>query len=105
MIVGKSGNFNRGLYISADSVIRGSGSTTSNYQRLGVYVAAMTRTNNKGISVYAFDESTGLAELLLETNDIDNLMFLSVSVWHNTIYATSEIFAHKEGTVLAYRFD
>lgn len=59
----------------------------------------------KGIAVLSFDEETGAAELLSETDDLDNPTFLSLDASRGTLYANSEIFGHKEGTISAYRFD
>lgn len=58
-----------------------------------------------GLSVYGFDDATLETELLAETADIDNPTFLSVTPDGSRIYANSEVFAWREGTVSAYRFD
>ena len=42
---------------------------------------------------------------LAETNDVDNPTFLSVTPDGSRIYANSEVFTWREGTVSAYSFD
>ncbi|MDW6026161.1 lactonase family protein [Mesorhizobium sp. BAC0120] len=58
-----------------------------------------------GLSVYAFDDVTLASTKLAETSDIDNPTFLSVTPDGTHIYANSEVFGWREGTVSAYRFD
>jgi len=58
-----------------------------------------------GLGVYAFDEETLETVKLAETDDIDNPTFLSVTPDGSRVYANSEVFAWREGTVSAYRFD
>jgi len=58
-----------------------------------------------GLGVYSFDEATLEMRKLAETNDVDNPTFLSVTPDGSRIYANSEVFAWREGTVSAYRFD
>ncbi|WP_095199164.1 lactonase family protein [Mesorhizobium carmichaelinearum] len=58
-----------------------------------------------GLTVYGFDEATLETRKLAETNDVDNPTFLSVTSDGSRIYANSEVFAWREGTVSAYRFD
>lgn len=58
-----------------------------------------------GLSVLSFDEDTAALATLAETGDIDNPTFLSVDPTRLTVYANSEVFGWKEGTVSAYRFD
>lgn len=58
-----------------------------------------------GLSVYSFDEETLETRKLAETNDVDNPTFLSVTPDGSRIYANSEVFAWREGTVSAYSFD
>lgn len=58
-----------------------------------------------GLSVWRFDEDTLGATKLAETGDVDNPTFLSVSEDGRRIYANSEVFAWREGTVTAYGFD
>ncbi|MEW6632201.1 MAG: lactonase family protein [Pseudomonadota bacterium] len=58
-----------------------------------------------GLGVYAFDEATLAVRKLAETNEVDNPTFLSVTADGSRIYANSEVFAWREGTVSAYRFD
>ncbi|CCV12033.1 lactonase family protein [Mesorhizobium sp. STM 4661] len=58
-----------------------------------------------GLSVYDFDEETLETRKLAETDDIDNPTFLSVTPDGARIYANSEVFTWREGTVSAYSFD
>lgn len=58
-----------------------------------------------GLGVYSFDEATLEIRKLAETNDVDNPTFLSVTPDGSRIYANSEVFVWREGTVSAYRFD
>ncbi|WP_421914191.1 lactonase family protein [Mesorhizobium sp.] len=58
-----------------------------------------------GLSIYSFDEVTLETRKLAETNDVDNPTFLSVTPDGSRIYANSEVFAWREGTVSAYSFD
>lgn len=58
-----------------------------------------------GLSVYSFDEATLETRKLAETNEVDNPTFLSVTPDGSRIYANSEVFTWREGTVSAYGFD
>lgn len=58
-----------------------------------------------GLSVYSFDEATRATARLAETGDVDNPTFLSVTEDGTNLFANSEVFAWREGTVSAYRFD
>jgi 6-phosphogluconolactonase len=58
-----------------------------------------------GLGVYSFDEQTLEIRKLAETGDVDNPTFLSVTPDGSRIYANSEVFAWREGTVSAYSFD
>ncbi|OBQ74402.1 lactonase family protein [Mesorhizobium erdmanii] len=58
-----------------------------------------------GLGVYSFDEATLEIRKLAETNDVDNPTFLTVTPDGSRIYANSEVFAWREGTISAYRFD
>jgi 6-phosphogluconolactonase len=58
-----------------------------------------------GLGVYSFDEATLEIRKLAQTNDVDNPTFLSVTPDGSRIYANSEVFVWREGTVSAYRFD
>lgn len=58
-----------------------------------------------GLSVYSFDEKTLETRKLADTNDVDNPTFLSVTPDGTRIYANSEVFTWREGTVSAYGFD
>lgn len=57
-----------------------------------------------GLSVYRFNETTLETAKLVETNDVDNPTFLSVTA-DGGIFANSEVFEWREGVVSAYRFD
>lgn len=58
-----------------------------------------------GLSVYGFNETTLETTKLAETNDVDNPTFLSVAEDGTNLFANSEVFTWREGTVSAYRFD
>ncbi|MBZ9682493.1 MULTISPECIES: lactonase family protein [unclassified Mesorhizobium] len=58
-----------------------------------------------GLCVYSFDEETLQTRKLAETNNVDNPTFLSVTPDGSRIYANSEVFTWREGTVSAYSFD
>ncbi len=58
-----------------------------------------------GLSAYSFDDVSLQTEKLAETSDIDNPTFLSVMANGSHVYANSEVFSWREGTVSAYRFD
>ncbi|CAN7669706.1 lactonase family protein [Mesorhizobium sp. LjRoot246] len=58
-----------------------------------------------GLSVYSFNEETLETRKLTETDDVDNPTFLSVTPDGARIYANSEVFTWREGTVSAYSFD
>jgi len=58
-----------------------------------------------GLSAYAFDEATLETQKLAETGEVDNPTFLSVTADGSHVYANSEVFAWREGTVSAYRFE
>ena len=58
-----------------------------------------------GLGVYSFDERTLNVQKLAETNDVDNPTFLSVTPDGSRLYANSEVFTWREGTVSAYGFD
>lgn len=80
--------------------------------RTVVFVGGLNRkapyfagANGVGLSVYEFDEDTLETKLLDETGEIDNPAFLSVTRDGTRIYANSEVFAWREGTVTAYAFD
>ncbi|MCO4319088.1 lactonase family protein [Phyllobacterium sp. 21LDTY02-6] len=59
----------------------------------------------EGLSVYAFDTTTGHASHVCATSSVDNPTFLSVAADSGVIYANSEVFGWHEGAVSAYRFD
>jgi 6-phosphogluconolactonase len=80
--------------------------------RFLVFVGSLNRetpyfqgARGAGLSVHAFDDATLETELLAETADIDNPTFLSVTPDGSRLYVNSEVFAWREGTVSAYRFD
>src|SRR5690606_40276669 len=58
----------------------------------------------EGLSIYAFDTTTGDASHICATSSVDNPTFLSVAPDTGVIYANSEVFSWHEGTVSAYRF-
>lgn len=58
-----------------------------------------------GLSVHSFDEDTLEVRKLAETGEVDNPTFLSVTPDGRRLYANSEVFAWREGTVSAYAFD
>ena len=58
-----------------------------------------------GLSAFWFDTATGEAEPICEEGGVDNPTFLSVDARSGCLYANSEIFGWREGTVSAYRFD
>ncbi len=80
--------------------------------RLHVFVGSLNReapyfqgARGVGISVLTFDEDTLRFEKIAETGDVDNPTYLSVHPGTACIYANSEVFSWREGTVSAYRFD
>ncbi len=58
-----------------------------------------------GLSVYGLDEATLEVTLIAETGEVDNPTFLSVTPDGSGVFANSEVFSWREGTVSAYRFD
>ncbi|RUU10994.1 lactonase family protein, partial [Mesorhizobium sp. M7A.T.Ca.TU.009.01.3.2] len=58
-----------------------------------------------GLGVYSFDETTLETRKLAEADDVDNPTFLSVTPDGSHVYANSEVFTWREGTVSAYSFD
>jgi 6-phosphogluconolactonase len=58
-----------------------------------------------GLSVFSFDERTLKVQKLAETNEVDNPTYLSVTPDGSRLFANSEVFAWREGTVSAYGFD
>lgn len=65
----------------------------------------MQGARGQGIAVFAFDEETGQAELLSQTDDIDNPNYLSISPDGGHLYATSEVFNRKENLAISYSLD
>lgn len=77
-----------------------------------VFVGSLNRetpyfqgARGKGLGVWSFDEDTLEIGMLAETDEVDNPTFLSVSPDGGRIYANSEIFTWREGTVTAYAYD
>lgn len=62
------------------------------------------QANGVGLAVYAIDEDSLSFEKRAETSDVDSPTFLTVDPATRCIYANSEVFGWKEGTVSAYRF-
>lgn len=58
-----------------------------------------------GLAVYRFNPETLAVTKLAETGEIDNPTFLSITADGKHVYANSEVFAWREGTVSAYAFD
>jgi 6-phosphogluconolactonase len=78
---------------------------------LHMFVGCLNRTapyfskaNGVGLAVFSLDEDTFSLEKRAEIDDIDNPTFLTVDPESHCIYANSEVFGWKEGTVSAYRF-
>ncbi|HWK63692.1 MAG TPA: lactonase family protein [Rhizobiaceae bacterium] len=63
-----------------------------------------SQANGVGLAVFSFDENTLSLKKCAEADDIDNPTFLTVDPETHCIYANSEVFGWKEGTVSAYRF-
>jgi len=61
--------------------------------------------NGKGISVFAFDETTGALSWLANTVDAPNPTYLAVLAERGMLYATSEVFGWREGLISAYGID
>ena len=57
----------------------------------------------RGVAVFSFDEESARLDLLSEHDDMDNPTFLSVAPDRQTLFASSEVFARKEGMVAAFR--
>lgn len=58
-----------------------------------------------GLSVFAFDPATGIADHVCDEAGIDNPTFLTTDPDTSCVYANSEVPAWHEGTVTAFRFD
>lgn len=59
----------------------------------------------KGLAVFTFDEDSLDIRKVAEASDIDNPTFLTVDPEGSRVYANSEVFDWREGTVSAYAFD
>jgi 6-phosphogluconolactonase len=59
----------------------------------------------KGLAVFDFDEDPLEFHKIAESDEIDNPTFLSMDPVGSCVYANSEVFGWREGTVSAYRFD
>src|SRR5258708_9295689 len=62
-------------------------------------------TNGKGIYVYEFDSDTGQLTRLHEIEGIDNPSYLAIDSQNRWLYAISELWGWKEGTISAYAID
>ena len=71
------------------------------YLVIGSYTAPV---DSQGISIYAFDTSTGSARPLSVTGGISNPSYIAISKDGEKLYAVSEK-DHGSGAVLAYRLD
>ena len=81
-------------------------------ERTFVVVGSVTRdtpyfqgARGKGITVFAFDETSGGFTRLSEKGGVDNPTYLTVHERNRCVYANSEVFGWNEGTVSAYRLD
>ncbi len=77
-----------------------------------LYVGTFTRpapyvdaTNGKGIYVYEFDTSTGKLTHLHDVEGIDSPSYLAIDSQNRWLYAASEVWGWKEGTISAYAID
>ena len=77
-----------------------------------VVVGSLTRdapyfqgARGKGITIFAFDETSGQLTRLSEKGGIDNPTYVTVHEGNRCLYANSEVFGWNEGTVSAYRLD
>lgn len=81
-------------------------------ERTFVAVGSVTRdtpyfqgARGKGITIFAFDETSGELTRLSEKGGVDNPTYLTVHEGNRCLYAVSEVFGWNEGTVSAYRLD
>ena len=81
-------------------------------ERTFVVVGSVTRdtpyfqgARGKGITIFAFDETSGGLTRLSEKGGVDNPTYLTVHERNRCVYANSEVFGWNEGTVSAYRLD
>lgn len=72
-----------------------------NYILIGTY----TQTGSKGIYVYRFDEKTGKATWVSNTEDIQNPSYLAISANGNYVYAVNETHGERQPKVSAFSFD
>jgi 6-phosphogluconolactonase len=59
----------------------------------------------KGLSVYAFDETSLAVSKRAETTEVENPTYLSVTPDGRYVYANSEVFGWNEGVVTAFGYD
>lgn len=72
-----------------------------NYILIGTY----TQTGSKGIYVYRFDEKTGKASWVSNTDGVDNPSYLAVSANGKNVYAVNETHGDNPPMVSAFSFD
>lgn len=73
----------------------------SNYILIGTY----TKTGSKGIYVYRFDEITGKATWVSNTEGVQNPSYLAASTDGLYVYAVNETHGEKQPMVSAFSFD
>jgi 6-phosphogluconolactonase len=73
------------------------------------FVGSLTRNTpffeparGKGLSVYAFDETTGAMNLLSETSGVDNPTYLDIDTEERLLCISSEVYEWHEGVVTSY---
>jgi 6-phosphogluconolactonase len=81
------------------------GSTMVLVGSLNESVPHFPAANGKGISVFAFDDTTGKLEWLSETTDVPNPTWLAVAAARRMLFATSELAGRPEGWISAFRID
>src|SRR5258708_52570 len=81
-------------------------------ERVLLYVGTFTRpapyldaTNGRGIYVYEIDTSTGKLTHLHDVDGIDSPSYLAIDSQNRWLYALSEVWGWKEGTISAYAID
>ncbi len=81
-------------------------------RKLRLFVGSLNRESpyfqgarGRGIAVFSFDQEAGAASHLSDITDIDNPTYLALSKDGHALYAVSEVYGWKEGTVSAYRFN
>ncbi|MBA2500535.1 MAG: lactonase family protein [Chitinophagaceae bacterium] len=73
----------------------------SNYILIGTY----TQTGSKGIYVYRFDEKTGKASWVSNTEGVQNPSYLAASTDGRYVYAVNETHGEKQPMVSAFSFN